>query len=244
MRRIEFDEFCIHPLARICASSGAWEVMRYVRLLIMVRNAASPSRNFRVRALFGLWLAGKNRWLNIRRNRRRRRNAGKRRRIVTPGMQTIRGEWVGMLVGDNLHHRWNHVPRNRLRQRSRMVPAALHRRLEGNSRAHHTQHIRVSFMNGLAGHAGLAHRSAPKFSLHADHVKPEQLRISPYHRRTRGPRSWTRIAIREFDEVQVVLNHIVAVWVKYRQVAAGRLACDRRTEWQRLGLEVLFGRPS
>ena len=51
-------------------------------------------------------------------------------------------------------------------QRSRMVPAALHRRLEGEqSGAHHTQHIRVSFMNGLADHVKLGHVVSPKFSL-------------------------------------------------------------------------------
>jgi len=130
-------------------------------------------------------------------------------------------------------------------QRSRMVPAALHRRLEGEqSGAHHTQHIRVSFVNGLADHVKLGHVVSPEiFVAHADHVQAERFwmaHITP----DRGPRAGLRIAIREFDEVQVVLNHIVAeggrIDIHVARISAGRLACDAGEQSrQRLGLEVL-----
>lgn len=93
---------------------------------------------------------------------------------------------------------------------ARMVPAAFHRRLEGNSPALITQHIRVSFaMNGL-DHVKLGHVVSPKFSLPTPIMSRPNGSGWPISRRTAAHESWTRIAIREFDEVQAVLNLIVA----------------------------------
>ena len=99
-------------------------------------------------------------------------------------------------------------------------------------------------MNGLADHVKLGHVVSPEvFVAHADHVQAERLRMA-HITPDRGPRAGLRIAIREFDEVQVVLNHIVAeggrIDIHVARISAGRLACDAGEQSrQRLGLEVL-----
>ena len=160
------------------------------------------------------------------------------------------GRVVGVLVHDNSAARKRRVARQQHLATpggdvARMIPRPTHRQMIWEqSGAHHTQNRRITFVNRLGDGIEPFHISfAVILVADTNHVEAERRRMTHIAANTR-PLAGIRIAVGEFDEIEIILDHhiaeIIAVHRNGLRVSVRRLAGHAREQGrQRLGAQIL-----